>query len=61
MAEVAERRRTAVCRGCEARLTEIATGTWADVDGVQACIPAQFGRFPVPHMPLPDGFRGAPE
>jgi hypothetical protein len=59
MAEVMERR-TAMCCGCEDKLTEDGTGTWCDPSGSPACIPAQFGRPPVPHMPLPEGFRGAP-
>lgn len=62
MAEVTERR-TALCRGCEEQLTEdFLEGQllWFGADGLPVCIPAQFGRSPVLHMPLPEGFRGAP-
>lgn len=60
MAEVMKRR-TAMCRGCESLLIETEQG-WSDPEGRHACIPAVYaGRQTVPHMPLPDGFRGAPE
>lgn len=67
MAEVTEKRRTALCRGCEEPLTESQTvrdlggGSWVDSKGLPVCIPSQYGRPPVRHMPLPEGFRGAPE
>lgn len=53
-------RRTALCRGCEATLTETEAGYWMDGDGIVACIKALAGREPVMHMPLPEGMRGAP-
>lgn len=62
MAEVTERRRVALCCGCEQSLTEEPEfGTWHGKDDMPVCIPAQYGRPPILHMPMPEGFRGAPE
>lgn len=58
MAEVMERRQ-ALCRGCDEKLIEVA-GEWMGDTGA-SCIPSQYGRDVVPHMPMPEGFRGAPK
>lgn len=64
MSEVMDLRRTAICRGCELILSEVledGPGVWVDAEGNPVCIKAQFGRHPVLHMPLPEGFRGGPQ
>jgi hypothetical protein len=59
MADKVMERRRALCRGCEEKLVEEGS-EWRGATSA-LCIDSQPGRLPVPHMPMPDGFRGAPQ
>jgi len=59
-------RRRATCRHCGESLVEEGAdpvmAAWrAEESGTLACIPSHYGRDAVPHTPMPDGFRGAPQ
>jgi hypothetical protein len=57
-------RRKATCQHCGEQLEEVLVGGWwyaVNRDHSPVCIPAEYGRQPVRHTPMPDGLRGAPE
>lgn len=55
--------RKAQCRHCEEPLVEVPNlgeGTWKSANtGLRDCCGMVYGST-IPHMPMPEGFRGAP-
>lgn len=55
------RGRKASCQHCGDDLL-LAAGEWVSTaSGTFVCIPGKFGQDAVPHAPMPEGLRGAPE
>jgi hypothetical protein len=51
--------RTALCRHCEETVAEF-EDSWVDGTGNAVCMSRDPGQ-PVMHLPMPEGFRGAPQ